>query len=110
MGESVVSNTAPISAITSKIQKHLGTLRKQQKFETRTYFQLYPYDPIPPRLYGVVKAHKPEKCCPMQAIVSAIGTPPYDISKYLVELYQSALNGSKCKVTSLLSFVNKAKN
>ena len=33
MGESVVSNTDPISAITSKIQKHLGTLRKQQNLK-----------------------------------------------------------------------------
>ena len=74
-----MSNTEPTSAPTSKIQKHLATLRKQQKFETRTYFQLYPSDPIPPRLYGVIKDHKPEKCYPMGAIVSAYGTPPYGI-------------------------------
>ena len=49
--ESVVSNTDPRSPPTSKIQKHLATLCKQQKFETRTYFQLYPSNPIPPRLY-----------------------------------------------------------
>ena len=45
IGESIVSNTDPTPALTSKIQKHLTTLRKQQKFETRTYFQLYPSDP-----------------------------------------------------------------
>ena len=61
LGESVVSNTDPASALTGKIKNHLPTLRKPQKFETRTYFQLYPSDPIPPRLYGVIKAHKPEK-------------------------------------------------
>ena len=84
----VVSNTEPTSAPTSKIQKHLATLRKQQKFETRTYFQLYPSDPIPPRLYGVIKAHKPEKCYPMRPIVSTIGTPLYDISQYQAELIE----------------------
>ena len=108
--ESVVSNTDPTSAPTSKIQKHLATLRKQQKFETRTYFQLDPSDPIPPRLYGVIKAHKPEKCYPMRAIVSTIGTPPYGISQYLVELIQPTLNKSKYKITNSSSFVNEAKN
>ena len=43
--ESVVSNTDSTSAVTSKIQKHLANLGKQQKFETRTYS----------RLYGVIK-------------------------------------------------------
>ena len=95
--ESVVSNTDPRSPPTSKIQKHLATLCKQQKFETRTYFQLYPSDPIPPRLYGVIKAHKPEKCYPMRAIVSAIGTLAYGISQYLVELIQPNLNISDTK-------------
>ena len=52
----VVSNTEPTSAPTSKIQKHLATLRKQQKFKIRTYLHLYLSDPIPPRLYGVIKA------------------------------------------------------
>ena len=110
IGESIVSNTDPTPALTSKIQKHLATLRKQQKFETRTYFQLYPSDPIPPRLYGVIKAHKPEKCYPMRAIVSTIGTPPYGVSQYLVELIQPTLNKSKYKITSSSSFVNKAKD
>ena len=65
---------------------------------------------MPPRLYGVIKAHKPEKCYPMRAIVSTIGTPPYDISQYLVELIQPTLNKSKYKITTSSSFVNEAKN
>ena len=99
------TNTDPTSALTSIIQKHLATLRKQQKFETRTYFQLYPSDPIPPRLYGVIKAHKPEKCYLMRAIVSTIGTQPYAISQYLLQFIQPTLNKSKYKIT-----INEAKN
>ena len=53
--------------LTSKIQNHLAALCKQQKFETRTYIQFYPSDPIPLRLHGVIKAHKPKKCQPMRA-------------------------------------------
>ena len=110
IGESVVSNTDPTTALTNQIQKHLATLRKQQKFETRTYFQLYPSDPIPPRLYRVIKAHKPEKCHPMRAIVSTIGSALYGISQYLVELIQPTLNKSKYKTENSSSFVNEAKN
>ena len=65
IGESTVANTDPTSALTSKIRKHFATLRKQQKFENRTYFEPYPSNPIPLRLYGVMKAHKSEKCYPM---------------------------------------------
>ena len=107
--ESVVSKTDPTSALTSKIQKHLEALRKKQKFEIRIYFQLYTSDPIPPRLYGVIKAHKPEKRNPMQAIVSTSGTPSYNISQYLVELIQPTLNKSKYKITNSSPFVNEAK-
>ena len=106
----VVPNTNRTSALTNKIQKQLATLRKQQKFETRTYFQLYPSDPIPPPLYGAMKANKPGKCYPMRAIVSAIGIPPYGISQYLVELIQTTLNRSKYKIINSSPFVNEAKN
>ena len=99
------TNTDPTSALTSIIQKHLATLHKQQKFETRTDFQLYPSNPIPPRLYGVIKAHKHEKCYLMRAIVSTIGTQPYAISQYLLQFIQPTLNKSKYKITR-----NEAKN
>ena len=49
---------------------------------------------------------QPEKKCPMQAIVSAIGTSPYHISQDLIELTQPTLNKSKYKTTNSLSFVN----
>ena len=91
------------------MQKHLVTLLRQQKFETRSYYQLYLSDPIPPCPYGVVKAYKPEKCYPNQGMVSAIVTPPYDISQYLVELIQPTTNKSKYKINSSL-FINEAKS
>ena len=51
-------------------------LRKEKKFNNNTYFKLYPSDAIPPRLYRVIKARKPEKNYPMRTIVSTIGTTP----------------------------------
>ena len=46
----------------------------------------------------------------MRAIVSTIGTPPYGISQYLVELIQPTLNKSKYKITNSSSFVNETEN
>ena len=72
-----VINENPTQKYTSKIQKHLCKLRKVKKFTDTEYFEIYPSDPIPPRLYGTVKAHKPEKNYLMRAVVSTIGTPSY---------------------------------
>ena len=46
----------------------------------------------------------------MRAIVSTIGTLPYGIFQYLVELIQPTLTKSKYKIANSLSFVNEAKN
>ena len=79
--------------------------KKEEKFTDREYFQIYPSDPIPPRFYGTIKAHKPEKNYPMRTIVSTIGTPAYGISKYLVESIQPILNKNNNKIQNYTSFV-----
>ena len=109
LGKSEVINDDPTTSFTNKIQKHLSKLRKEDKFDKKTYYKLYPSDPIPPRLYGTIKAHKPEKDYPMRTIVSTIGTPPYGISKYLVEIIQPTLNKNEYKVTNSTTFVEEAK-
>ena len=73
------------------------------------YFEIYPSDPIPPRLYGTVKANKPVKNYPMRTVVSTIGTPPYRISKYLVKTIQPTLNNSQHKIKYSVEFINEAK-
>ena len=45
----------------------------------------------------------------MRTIVSTIATPPYGISKYLVEIIQPTLNKSEYKVVNSSSFVAEAK-
>ena len=54
--------------VPSKIQKHLRKLRKEKKFTDKEYCEIYPSDSILPRLYGTVKAHKPEKNYPMHTV------------------------------------------
>ena len=95
---------------TNKIQKILCQLRKGKKFTGREYFQIYASDPIPPRLYGTIKARKPEKNYLMRTIVSTIGTPAYGISKYLVEIIQPTLNKNNNKIQNSTSFVHEAKD
>ena len=86
LGKTKVIYEDPTQNYHSKIQKHLCKFRKEKKFTDKEYFEIYPSDPIPPRLYGTVKAHKPGKNYPMRTVVSTIGTPPCGISKYLVKI------------------------
>ena len=108
LGKATKAKIDPTSRLTNKIQKKLCNLRKENKFTNKTYFELYPSDPIPPRLYGTIKAHKPEKSFPMRVIVSTIGTPPYGISKYLVDIIQPTLNKNQHKLKNSKSFVSQA--
>ena len=109
LGKAKVAENDPTLKFTNKIQKILCRLRKEKKFTDREYFQIYPSDPIPPRLYGTIKAHKPEKNYPMRTIVSTIGTPANGISKYLVEIIQPTLNKNN-KIQNSTSFVHEAKD
>ena len=61
LGKATKAKTDPTSRLTNKIKKKLSKLRKENKFTNKTYFELYPSDPIPSRLYGTIKAHKPEQ-------------------------------------------------
>ena len=84
-------------------------VKKEDKFDKKTYSLIYPSDCIPPGLYGTLKAHKPEKNCPMRAVVSTIGSPPYGTSKYLVKIIQHAINKNKHRILNSSSFVEEAK-
>ena len=70
---------------------------------------MYPSDAVPPRMYGLVKAHKPEKNYPMRLVVSTIGTPNYGLSEYLVKICQDTLNKNIIRVKNSQSFVQEAK-
>ena len=60
LGKSTKAKIDPTSRLMSKIHKKLWKHRKK-KFTNKTYFELCPSDTIPARLYGTIKAHKPEK-------------------------------------------------
>ena len=108
LGKATKAKIDPTSRLTNKIQKKLCNLRKENKFTNKTYFELYPSNPIPPCLYGTIKAHKQEKNFPMRVIVSTIGTPPYGISKHLVDIIQPTLNKNQDKVKNSKWFASQA--
>ena len=64
IGKSKIIDHDPAPTLLKKFQKELAKLRKENKFDSKTYFKLYPSDAIPPRLYSVIKAHKPKKNYP----------------------------------------------
>lgn len=60
-------------------------------------------------MYGAIKAHKPHKNYPMRIVVSTIGSPPYETSKYLVDIIQPTLNKNEIRVMNSKSFVEEAR-
>ena len=110
IGNTEIINEDPTDAFARDIRKTLSTLNKKGRFTPKEYESLYPSDAIPPRMYGTVKAHKPEKDYPMRIVVSTIGTPPYGISAYLVNVIQHTLDKNKSRLKNSRSFVNEAKS
>ena len=109
IGKSVIIDYDPTTTLLNKFQKELAKLRKEGNFDNKTYCKVYPSDAVPPRLYGVIKAHRPKKNYPMRTIVSTIGTVPYGTSKYLVEIIQPTLNKNMHRVINSYTFVPEAK-
>ena len=61
LGKATKAKIDPTSRLTNTIQKKLCNIRKENKLRNKTYFELYPSDLIPPRLYGTIKAHNTGK-------------------------------------------------
>ena len=90
------------------MQRAISQLHKEDKLDKSQFYQMYQSDAVPPRMYGALKAHKPEKDYPMRTIVSTIGTATYGTSKLLVDLIQPTLDKNEIRVKNSTSFVNEA--
>ena len=109
IGNTEVITKDPTPTLARKFQATLRDLHKQGQFTDAEYKKLYPSDPIPPRMYGVIKAHKPEKNYPMRIVVSTIGTPSYRTSEYLVKIIQPLLNRNETRLKNSSTFVGLSK-
>ena len=91
IGDARIIRSDPTNSLVRKFQKEISRLKKEEKIDVRTFHRLYPSDAVPPRLYGLLKAHKPEKNYPMRTVVSTIGTVSHGTSAFLVDLIQPTL-------------------
>ena len=98
----------PTDKLTRKFQRVARELKKDGKIDVKTFREIYPSDAVPPRLYGLVKAHKPEKDYPMRTVVSTIGTPFHGSSAFLVRLIQPTLNKNPTRIINSTVFVKQA--
>ena len=65
LGNTRILDEDPTPTFTSDIQRALSKLRKKGRFTDKEYEEIYPTDALPPRMYGTLKAHKPQKNYPM---------------------------------------------
>ena len=110
IGHTKIIDADPTNGYKTSIQNGLRNIYNAGRMDKRLYRQLYPSDAIAPRMYGMIKAHKPEKNYPMRIVVSTIGSPPYNISKYLVHLIQPTLEKNDIRIKNSSTFVNIAKS
>ena len=89
IGNTEVLTKDPTPTLVRKFQTTLWQLHHEGKFMNAEYKKLYQSDPVPSRMYGVIKVHKPEKNYPMQIVVSTIGTPSYKTSEHLVNPFRT---------------------
>ena len=107
IGDSIIVDKDPTDAFARKIQTEIRKVKP--KLTKMQYRDIYPSDPIAPRMYGAIKAHKPEKNYPMRVIVSTIGTANHGLSKFLVDLIQPTLNKNSTRLPNSRKFVSLAK-
>ena len=109
LGDAKIISEDSTSTLLRKFQRTLAKLRKEGKFDNSLYFQIYPSDASPPRMYGMVKAHKPEKNFPMRTVVSTVGTVSHGIAEHLVQLIQPTLDKNQTRLKNSTTFVSEAR-
>ena len=76
----------------------------EKPLEPKLYHKLHSTDSTPASFYGLPKIHKDN--VPLRPIMSAIGSPTYELSKYLANIL-SPLQNNKYTVKNSASFVEK---
>ena len=99
------TNETKVQVMLRKIKPNLTDLE---------YKRLYPSGSAPGKFYGTAKLHKISinddvNNLPIRPIISNIGTPTYQLAKYLAK-HLSPLANSEYTVTSTKDFIGKIKN
>lgn len=109
LGEAKKITKDPTKTLLTKFQRAISTLRKQGRFSNQQFFKIYPSDAVPPRMYGMVKAHKPQKNYPMRLVVSTVGTVSHGLAELLVDIIQPTLDKNHSRLKNSTTFANEAK-
>ena len=111
----------PTSRTESTLQKKLLDLKKQGNLTESEYWRLRPSESTPAAFYGLPKIHKvklepkedhftlPKEATPqvpLRPINSCIGSPTYQLSKYLASILKSLQSESDFPVKNAKEFTN----
>ena len=86
----------PQSKIQYKVNRLLSKLKEEKKISKQQYDRMYCSTAVTPKFYGLIKTHKENN--PIRPIISFIGSPTYQISKFLSSLLTPFTNLSDCKL------------
>ena len=105
-------NEDPAKTNERKLQRMLRKIKPN--LTDQEYKRLYPSGSAPGKFYGTAKLHKISindglDKLPIRSVISNIGTPTYQLAKYLAKLL-SPLTNSEYTVASTKDFIEKIKN
>jgi hypothetical protein len=93
---------------TGSIKRAVTDLIKMASIPEEDKKKLIPQNPRIPRLYCLPKVHKPN--IPFRPIVSAIGSPTYNVSRYLATLLKPLVGQTDSFILNSSHFVQKLPN
>nr|XP_012143822.1 PREDICTED: uncharacterized protein LOC105662853 [Megachile rotundata] len=87
------------------VERTTTTLIKNAKLPDHITKAILPKESNAPRLYGLLKIHKPN--IPLRPIVSTIGSPTYTLSKYLTSVLKPLTGNTPSSITNSFHFISK---
>ena len=93
----------PLKYIEKKLNKLFWQLVKEKKITSSVYLTLKCIKGVTPKIYGLPKVHKVN--IPLRPIVAFVGSPTYNLSKFLVNVLSSLLKQTY-SVKNSAQFVN----
>ncbi|XP_071054163.1 uncharacterized protein [Onthophagus taurus] len=92
---------------TDKIVRKMKELIKSTGIPAEQQKGLFVQAPVPPRIYGLPKIHKPD--VPLRPIVSAINSPTYQLAKHLAKILSPFTGNTESYVRDSTHFVESVK-
>jgi len=101
-------NKNPLRKITTRLNDLVQTWRRNYWIDDNMCRRLKCTNGNLPRCYGLPKVHKPG--FPLRIVVSSIGSPLYNIAKYLHDVLNTSIKKPSSHVKDSWSFANYIRN